>query len=216
MVYHLRLKENFFFFFFLKKKFQKSTSVNFVGSDPRLLEKGAKWRTHWALKLKVKKKIKGVRGLAQETQPSDLYPYARKSDTWVQKKKSSNNSKKSLFIWKSQSGSRKKLVLSINSVLEDILVYHLRLKENFFFFFFFKKFQKSTSVNFVGSDPRLLEIGAKWRTHWAFKLKVKKNKGCQRAGSRGTALWPVPICHKIWHMGTKKIIKKQQKTVFFV
>ena len=32
------------------------------------------------------KKIKGVRGLAQEAQPSDLYPYARKSDTWVQKK----------------------------------------------------------------------------------------------------------------------------------
>ena len=31
------------------------------------------------------KKIKGVRGLAQEAQPSDLYPYARKSDTWVQK-----------------------------------------------------------------------------------------------------------------------------------
>ena len=27
----------------------------------------------------------GVKGLAQETQPSDLYPYARKSDTWVQK-----------------------------------------------------------------------------------------------------------------------------------
>ena len=31
------------------------------------------------------KKIKGVRGLAQEAQPSDLYPYARKPDTWVQK-----------------------------------------------------------------------------------------------------------------------------------
>ena len=78
-------------------------------------------------------------------------------------------------------------------------------------------FEKTTSVNFVGSDPRLLEIGAKWRTHWAIILKVKKkNKGCQRAGSRGTALWPVPICQKIWHMGTKKIIKKQQKTVFFV
>ena len=30
--------------------------------------------------------MKGVRGLAQEAQPSDLYPYARKSDTWVQKK----------------------------------------------------------------------------------------------------------------------------------
>ena len=96
LVYHLRLNE-IFFFFFLKKKFQKSTSVNFVGSDPRLLEIGAKWRTHWAFKLKVKKKIKGVRGLAQEAQPSDLYPYARKSDTWVQKK-SSKNSKKSLFI----------------------------------------------------------------------------------------------------------------------
>ena len=64
--------------------FEKITSVNFVGSDPRLLEIGAKWRTHWALKLKVKKK--GFRGLAQEAQPSDLYPYARKSDTWVQKK----------------------------------------------------------------------------------------------------------------------------------
>ena len=69
----------------MKKKFQKITSVNFVGSDPRLLEIGAKWRTHWALKLKFKK-LKGVRGLAQEAQPSDLYSYARKSDTWVQKK----------------------------------------------------------------------------------------------------------------------------------
>ena len=76
--------------------FEKIISVNFVGSDPRLLEIGAKdahiehlnWRS---------KKIKGVRGLAQEAQPSDLYPYARKSDTWVQKK-SSKNSKKSLFI----------------------------------------------------------------------------------------------------------------------
>ena len=59
-------------------------------------------------------------------------------------------------------------------------------------------FEKITSVNFVGSDPRLLEIGAKRRTQWALKLKVKKNKGCQKAGSRGTALWPVPICQKIW------------------
>ena len=40
MIYHLRLKENFFFF--LKKKFQKITKVNVVGSDPRLLEIGAK------------------------------------------------------------------------------------------------------------------------------------------------------------------------------
>ena len=78
--------------------FEKITSVNFVGSDPRLLEIGAKWRTQWALKLKVKKKIKGVRGLAQEAQPSDLYPYARKPDTWVQKKNHQKTAKNSLFI----------------------------------------------------------------------------------------------------------------------
>ena len=78
--------------------FKKITSVNnFVGSGPRLLEIGAKWRTHWALKLKVKK-IKGVRGLAQEAQPSEMYPYARKFDTWVQKK-SSKNSKKQFSLF---------------------------------------------------------------------------------------------------------------------
>ena len=81
--------------------FEKTTSVNFVGSDPRLLEIGAKWRTHWALKLKVKKKIKGVRGLAQEAQPSDLYPYARKSDTWVQKKIIKKQQKKFVYLKKS-------------------------------------------------------------------------------------------------------------------
>ena len=31
------------------------------------------------------KKIKGVRGLGQEAQPSDLYPYARKSDMGTKK-----------------------------------------------------------------------------------------------------------------------------------
>ena len=46
----------------------------------------------------------------------------------------------------------------MNSVLEDILIYHLRLIENFFSG---KKIQKITCVNFVGPDPRLLEIGAK-------------------------------------------------------
>ena len=161
MIYHLRLKENFIFIF-LKKKFQKITSVNFVGSDPRLLEIGAKWRTHWALKLKVKK-IKGVRGLAQEAQPSDLYPYARKSDTWVQKKIIKKQQKKFVYIksqLKSQSGSRKQLVLLINS--EDL---SFKTQREFNYFFLKKKFQKITSVNFVGSDPRLLEIGAKWRTH---------------------------------------------------
>ena len=41
------------------------------------------------------------------------------------------------------------------------MIYHLRLKENFYYFFLKKMFEKTTSVNFVGSDPRLLEIGAK-------------------------------------------------------
>ena len=48
---------------------------------------------------KSQKKIKGGRGLAQEAQPSDLYPYARKSDTWVQKK-SPKNSKKQFSLFK--------------------------------------------------------------------------------------------------------------------
>ena len=39
------------------------------------------------------------------------------------------------------------------------MIYHLRLEENFVFFL--KKFQKITSVNFVGADPRLLELGTK-------------------------------------------------------
>ena len=43
--------------------------------------------------------MKGVRGLAQEAQPSDLYPYARKSDTWVQKK-IIKNSKKQFYLFK--------------------------------------------------------------------------------------------------------------------
>ena len=66
------------------------------------------------------------------------------------------------FVEKIQPGHKKELMLILNSVMEDILVYHLRLEQIFFFFFFLKKkFQKSTSVNLVGSDPRLLEIGAK-------------------------------------------------------
>ena len=62
------------------------------------------------------------------------------------------------FVKKFQSRSRKELVLLGNSVLEDILIYHLRLEE---IFFLKKKFQKITSVNFVGPNPRLVEIGAK-------------------------------------------------------
>ena len=46
------------------------------------------------------KKIKGVRGLAQEAQPSDLYPYARKSDTWVQKKNHQKTAKNNFLCLK--------------------------------------------------------------------------------------------------------------------
>ena len=60
------------------------------------------------------------------------------------KKNSSKNSKNSFFISKNQSASRKELISVLNSVMEDILIYHLRLKENFFNFFFGKKsFKKS-------------------------------------------------------------------------
>ena len=47
------------------------------------------------------KKIKGVRGLGKEAQPSDLYPYARKSDTWVQKKIIKKQQKKFVYLKKS-------------------------------------------------------------------------------------------------------------------
>ena len=72
-----------------------------------------------------------------------------------------NHQKTVFFVKKFQPGRRKELILLINSVVEDILIYHLRLKENFYLFFLKKKFQKITSVNFVGPDHRLLEIGAK-------------------------------------------------------
>ena len=70
--------------------------------------------------------------LAQEAQPSDLYPYASKSDTWVQEKIIKKQQKKNFLCLKIQPGSRKELVLLKNSVLEYILIYHLGLKENFF------------------------------------------------------------------------------------
>ena len=45
------------------------------------------------------KKLKGVRGLAQEALPSsDLYPYARKPDTWVQKKIIKKQQKTVFFV----------------------------------------------------------------------------------------------------------------------
>ena len=41
--------------------------------------------------------------------------------------------KNSFVCLKIQPGRRKELIFLINSVLEDILIFHLRLKENFFF-----------------------------------------------------------------------------------
>ena len=72
-------------------------------------------------------------------------------------KKNMKNSKNSFFVGKIQPGSEKERALSIKSVLEDILIYHLRPIE----IFFEKKFQKNIIVNFVVPDPRFLEIGAK-------------------------------------------------------
>ena len=210
LIYHLRLKGNFFF---RKKKFQKITSVNFVGPDPRLLEIGAKWCTHWALKLKIKKnkgcQRAGSRGTA-------LWPVPICQKIWhMGTKKIIKKEQKTFFYLKNSIKKWKRAVLFNKQCLGGYFDLSFKTKREFFFFF--KKFQKITSVNFVGPDPRLLEIGAKWRTHWwALKLKIKKNKGCQRAGSRGTTLWPVPKCQKIWHMGTKKNHQKTAKNSFFL
>ena len=76
-------------------------------------------------------------------------------------KKITKNSKNSFFVGKIQLGTRKERVLSIKSVLEDILNYHLVEKKSFKNFCREKKFQKNTNVNFVGPDPRLMELGAK-------------------------------------------------------
>ena len=65
--------------------------------------------------------------------------------TWVQKKNHQKTAKNSFLCLKIQPGRRKELIFLINSVLEDILIFHLRLKENFFCFLK-KKFQKITSV----------------------------------------------------------------------
>ena len=51
-----------------------------------------------------------------------------------------------LFVSKIQPGRRKELILLINSVLEDILIYHLRLKDNFYHFFFEKRSFKKLQV----------------------------------------------------------------------
>ena len=59
------------------------------------------------------------------------------------KKNHQKQQKTVFFVKKIQSGSRQELVSLINSVLEDILIYRLRLKENFCFK---KKFQKITML----------------------------------------------------------------------
>ena len=56
------------------------------------------------------------------------------------KKKHQKTAKKVCLFKKVNQEVGKGLVLLLNSVLEDILIYHLRLKENFFFLK--KKFQK--------------------------------------------------------------------------
>ena len=173
------------------------------------MEMGAKWRTHWGLKLKIKKKIKGVRGLAQEAQPSDLYPYARKSDTWVQKKIIKNN-KKQFFYLKNSIRKQKRAGLINKQCLGGYFDLSFKTKREMFF----SKFQKILSVNFVGPKPRLLELGAKWRTHWALKLKIKKKIKCDiglAQEAQPSDLYPYARKSDTWLQ--KKIIKKQQKTV---
>ena len=61
------------------------------------------------------------------------------------KKNHQKTAKNSFLCLKIQPGRRKELIFLINSVLDNFLIFHLGLKENFFFFFE-KKFQKITSV----------------------------------------------------------------------
>ena len=50
------------------------------------------------------------------------------------KKKIIKKQQKTVFLClKIQPGRSKELIFLINNVLEEILIYHLRLKENFFF-----------------------------------------------------------------------------------
>ena len=51
------------------------------------------------------------------------------------KKNHQKTAKNSFLCLKIQPGYRKELILLMNSVLEDILIYHLRLEENFYLFF---------------------------------------------------------------------------------
>ena len=50
------------------------------------------------------------------------------------KKNHQKTAKNSFLCLKIQPGRRKELIFLKNSALEDILIFHLRLKENFFFF----------------------------------------------------------------------------------
>ena len=74
------------------------------------------------------------------------------------KKNHQKTAKTVYFEENTQPGSKKELVLSIKSVPEDILIYHLRLIE---IFSFLKKRFKNLQVLTLGPDPRLLQIGAK-------------------------------------------------------
>ena len=49
------------------------------------------------------------------------------------KKNHQKTAKNSFLCLKIQPGRSKELIFLINNVLEEILIYHLRLKENFFF-----------------------------------------------------------------------------------
>ena len=95
------------------------------------------------------KKIRCVRGLAQEAQPYDLYPYARKSDTWVQTKIIKKQQKKQFFYLKNSIRKWKKAGLINKQCLGGYFDLSFKTKRETFFL----KFQKITIVNFVGPDP---------------------------------------------------------------
>ena len=69
------------------------------------------------------------------------------------KKNHQKTAKNSFICLKIQPGHRKELILLLNSVLKDILIYHLRLKENFYFFFEKKSFKKLQVLTLYVQTP---------------------------------------------------------------
>ena len=77
-------------------------------------------------------------------------------------KKNHQKRAKNFFLFKKLNQEvKKRAVLFNKQCLGGYFDLSFKTKRDLFFFLKKKSFKKITSVNFVGPDPRLLEIGAK-------------------------------------------------------